>query len=163
LVRKILHNSEQSYITLAEEVEAIEEYCSLESLRHSFNYKIEVDQEIDHYNTYIPTMLIQPIVENAIIHGLLTQEGSRDLTISIDPHTSGLACTIIDNGVGVNATKSQQQKEYGRKSFGLSAVRQRLALLSPDENAFQLKIEDMKDVDSSIHGTKVSLVIPAEH
>ena len=159
LVRKILRNSEQEFITLEEEMAAIRQYCSLEALRASFDYEINIADEIDVFNTYIPGMLLQPLVENAILHGLMPKKENRKLEIVIQNHENGLVCEIIDNGIGLEAAKRFASKSKAhQKSFGLALVRQRLELLSGNENA-NIELIDRKTENPSISGTIVKLYI----
>jgi len=163
LVRKILRNSEQEFITLEEEVAAIEQYCSLEALRTPFDYEINIATEVDAFNTYIPGMLLQPLIENAILHGLMPQQGKRNLWINIQPHSEGLACEIIDNGIGLNKSMTQKQVHKAhQKSFGVALIKQRLALLNEGELTDNLRIIDRKELESTETGTIVNLIIPIE-
>lgn len=162
LVRKILHNSEQEFITLEEEMKAIEQYCSLEALRTPFNYEINVADDIDVYNTYIPGMLLQPLIENSILHGLTPKENNRKLSISIKKQGEDLSCEIIDNGIGFNkANLNTQKANFKRKSFGLFLVKQRLQLLLNQPEKEFLKISDRSD-SSNETGTIVKLIVPTE-
>ncbi|MFK7950876.1 MAG: sensor histidine kinase [Saprospiraceae bacterium] len=162
LVRKILRNSEQEFITLEEEMAAIRQYCSLEALRASFDYEINIAEEIDVFNTYIPGMLLQPLVENAILHGLLPKKDNRKLEIVIQNHENGLVCEIIDNGIGLEKAKDFASKNKAhQKSFGLALVRQRLKLLSGNSKN-NVELIDRKTKNPSITGTIVKLYIPIE-
>lgn len=163
LVRKILRNSEQEFITLEEELSAINQYCSLESLRTPFNYEIKIAEEIDAYNTYIPGMLIQPLVENAILHGLAPKQGQGNLWINILPHLDGLNCEIIDNGLGLKQSQRKKQNpSVHQKSYGLSLVKQRLTLLQNQPQKTFLTIEDRSNSNPSVTGTIAQLIIPIE-
>ncbi|MEM6320256.1 MAG: histidine kinase, partial [Bacteroidota bacterium] len=163
LVRKILRNSEQEFITLEEEMAAIRQYCSLEALRTPFDYDIQIDENIDAFNTYLPSMLLQPIVENAILHGLMPKKGAKNLWINIEPHPDGLACTVTDNGIGVEQSKKQQQRHKAhQKSFGMALIRQRLQLLQPDSSNQLLSIRDRSTIHPTETGTIVQLIIPTE-
>ena len=162
LVRKILRNSEQEFITLEEEMAAIRQYCSLEALRASFDYEINIAEEIDVFNTYIPGMLLQPLVENAILHGLMPKKENRKLEIVIQNHENGLVCEIIDNGIGLEAARGFASKSKAhQKSFGLALVQQRLELLTGNTNT-KVELIDRKIANPSISGTIVKLYIPVE-
>lgn len=163
LVRKILRNSEQEFITLEEEIAAIKQYCSLEALRTPFDYEINLAEDIDEFNIYIPGMLLQPLVENAILHGLMPQQGAKKLSINIQPHPKGLACEIIDNGIGIQKAKLQKQAHKAhQKSFGVALIRQRIELLlGPSDEAF-LTIQDRSELNPPATGTIVNLIIPIE-
>ncbi|MEN0050106.1 MAG: histidine kinase [Bacteroidota bacterium] len=163
LVRKILKHSDQEFITLEEEIEALQQYCSLEALRTPFEYEIEVAPEIDRFNTYLPSMLLQPLVENAILHGLMPQQKERKLWIKIQPNEQGLYCEIIDNGIGLERAKLNVQKHKAhQKSFGLALVRQRLQLLMNSSEQNLLQLLDRAQKDATLSGTIVQLIIPTE-
>jgi hypothetical protein len=83
LIRKILQNSEKEEVSLAEEIEMAQQYLNLEQLRFDFDFNISVDKSIDINNTMVPSMLLQPFAENAIIHGLQTKAGKRELKIEM--------------------------------------------------------------------------------
>ncbi|MEM1358372.1 MAG: histidine kinase, partial [Bacteroidota bacterium] len=154
LMRKTLRNSAEAYIPLTDEMEALEQYCSLESLRQPFQYTFQIDERIDAYNTYIPSMLLQPIIENAIIHGLAPRAEGRELLVDIGPGAEGLACTIKDNGIGIVATKTRNQKRK-HQSMGMKLVRERLELMGLSQPA-HLTITDRSTLHPPAQGTIVS-------
>lgn len=163
LVRKILRNSEHEFITLEEEMAAIKQYCSLEALRTPFDYELTIADDIDAFNTYIPGMLIQPLVENAILHGLMPKQGEKNLWITIQPAPEGLACTIMDNGIGIHQAQSQRQRHKAhQKSFGVTLIRQRLGLLLNQSKTTFLTIQDRSELTPPDTGTIVKLLIPTE-
>jgi sensor histidine kinase YesM len=163
LVRKILRNSEKEFITLEEEIAAIQQYCSLEALRQPFDYEINISDNIDIFNTYIPGMILQPIVENAILHGLMPKTENRKLWINIEKQGDDLACEIIDNGIGMDKAKKQiQSHKIEQKSYGLQLVRQRLQLLSNSTEKAIINILDRSDLNPLNSGTIVKLMIPRE-
>ncbi|MEL7122965.1 MAG: histidine kinase [Bacteroidota bacterium] len=160
LMRKTLRNTAEEYIPLTDEIDTLEQYCSLESLRHPFQYHFQVDGSIDIHNTYIPSMILQPIIENAIIHGLAPQEGARKLLVQIDPGQEGLKCTIKDNGIGILASQKHTIRK-NHKSVGMKLVRQRLELMGLDGQE-HLSIIDRSTLNPPAQGTLVSLTIPVE-
>lgn len=160
LMRKTLRNTAEEFIPLADEIEMLEQYCSMESLRHPFRYEFQVDERIDAHNTYIPSMILQPIIENAILHGLAPQQGAKELQVEISPGQQGLRCTVTDNGIGVIAAGRQlAQKKH--QSVGMALVRQRLTLLGR-KGEEHLTITDRSALDPPAQGTLVSLTIPVE-
>ncbi|PHN06499.1 histidine kinase [Flavilitoribacter nigricans] len=163
LMRRILRHTAEEYIPLSEEIATLEQYCSLEALRHPFDYEFSIDPEIDPHNTYIPGMILQPLLENAIIHGLLPQKGDRLLAVDLQVHPNGLACTVIDNGIGIHQAKANRPHRSGdRESRGIELVRQRLALLS-DKGAPGLRLQDRSTLSPPKSGTRIDLIIPIEH
>ncbi len=160
LMRKTLRNTAEEYIPLIDEIETLEQYCSLESLRHPFQYEFQIEESIDAHNTYIPSMILQPIIENAIIHGLAPLEGARDLLVKVGPGQDGLNCTITDNGIGILATQKDNERK-NHQSVGMKLVRQRLALMGLNGRE-HLTITDRSTLDPPAQGTLVSLNIPVE-
>jgi hypothetical protein len=160
LMRKTLRNTAEEYIPLTDEIETLTQYCSLESLRQPFQYEFQVDERIDAHNTYIPSMILQPIVENAIIHGLAPQAGARTLRVEISPGPKGLSCTITDNGIGVLASQKHPARTNHR-SVGMKLVRQRLELMGLNRPE-HLTITDRSTLRPPARGTIVSLTIPVE-
>ncbi len=160
LMRKTLRNTSEEYIPLTDEIETLEHYCSLESLRQPFQYKFQVDERIDAHNTYIPSMILQPVIENAIIHGLAPQSGDRELLVTITPGKQGLTCTVTDTGIGVLAS-GRHPVGAGHQSMGMTLIRQRLELMGLDGEE-HLTITDRSTLNPSAQGTVVSITIPTE-
>ena len=102
LIRKILENSRENTVSISNELQLLELYIQLEQLRFSnkFDYHITVDEKIDMENTEIPPLLIQPYIENAILHGLINKNGKGDLWLSLERNNGFLNCKIEDNGIG---------------------------------------------------------------
>ena len=106
LLRLVLEESENSFISLKDEIKILDLYLQLESLRFgsSFYYSIHADPGIDEEETLVPCFLIHPVIENAIWHGLLHKEGERRLIINFHQHHKGqLECIVKDNGIGIEA------------------------------------------------------------
>lgn len=163
LMRLILDNSQASTVTLKDELEALRLYLELESLRLSgkFEYSIEVENE-RLLDLRVPTLLIQPFVENSIWHGIMLkskQEGWVRVSIT---GTSDIAiCTIEDNGVGrKQAQQVRAKQDPERKSLGFKITAQRIDLLnSLYKERFDIKYFDINHPDGS-KGTKVVIRIP---
>jgi len=160
LMRKTLRNTSEEYIPLTDEIETLEHYCSLESLRQPFEYAFQIDERIDAHNTYIPGMILQPIIENAIIHGLASQSGERALLVNIEPGQEGLQCTITDTGIGVLASRKHPERK-NHQSVGMKLVRQRLELMGMHGQE-HLTITDRSTLSPPARGTIVSITIPTE-
>ena len=161
LIRMALHNSEKSYITLENELEALRLYLDLERLRfkNAFNYSISLINTIDVSSVFIPPMLLQPFIENAIWHGLMHKPdaGFLDITLSIEEEI--LTCIITDNGIGRNnAAMINSKSAEKNKSMGVKITTERLALLSRNEDERAVfNIEDLTDKEGNAAGTKVIL------
>lgn len=163
LVRLMLENSEQSKVSLKDELETLEAYIQLEAIRfnNKMDYKIELDAHIDKEETFLPSMVLQPFVENAIWHGLLHKNKKGLLTIEIKEKGDCLLCSIIDNGVG--REKSLTLKKKGglkKKSMGIKITTDRLKLLTKQKIKDVINIIDLKDSHNNALGTQVNIQIP---
>ncbi len=154
LIRKVLNNSEKEEVSLAEELEMIEQYLNLEKLRFDFDFRISIAPEIDRHNTLVPSLLLQPFVENAVIHGLQNKQGEKQLLVEVVKAESGVKISIEDNGIGRAASKEIAKTKNGK---GTKLMRERLEILQEKQGEkYTLKIVDL-DV-----GTRVEIVIPEE-
>lgn len=162
LTRMILNHSDKSMISLDEEIKTLELYLGLESLRFKFEYKINIDPNIDKYNMEIPPAILQPYVENAINHGLVHKKNKGILMLSIQQSNKKLICTIEDNGIGrVEAQKLKEQAEISHKSLGMTITKERIKLLNEQyNNGFSVNITDLKDQQNNPCGTRIEVVIP---
>lgn len=165
LIRKILEASSLKEIPLAEELETIELYMNIENIRFSneINFKITVDEGIDTQLVKIPSMILQPFLENSLWHGLSSKEGEKKIDLLVSRDKDGfINITITDNGVGRDASeKIREGKVLKRKSVGIDITKERLANFSRDyQNYFNVEILDMFDKSQNATGTKVILHIP---
>lgn len=162
LVRMLLENNNTENLSLAAEVEMLERYIEMEALRfsHSFHYEVRVDDNILQKETRIPHLMVQPFVENAIWHGLLSKKGERKLSIHFgQPESGTIHCTIDDNGIGREAG-SKKETTFKTKSLALSLVKQRLEILSKNMGLdCYVKITDKMEGNKS-GGTRVLVVLP---
>ncbi|SFN91049.1 Tetratricopeptide repeat-containing protein [Bizionia echini] len=164
LIRNYLHFSDTGFISIPEEVHNLKLYLELEKLRFedALDYSFNVDSTANSEGTKIPTMLIQPYVENALKHGLLHKKDNRNLTISISKSSKNIIeCVVEDNGIGREKSKAiNQKRQILHKSFALKATTERLDLLNyGKEKKIGVKIIDLKENNKAI-GTKVVLKIP---
>lgn len=164
LVRMILENSKEKEIALSDEINMLHLYIELEHRRCNgkFNYSVEVDNNIDATNTAIPSMLIQPYVENAIWHGLVQKEGTGQLLISFAQKNNMLACIVDDDGIGrEKAMEIKLSKQDKHKSLGLSITGKRINLLYKQSGEVaEVQVFDKKDNAGNACGTKVVLLLP---
>ncbi|MBL7812230.1 MAG: histidine kinase [Bacteroidetes bacterium] len=166
MMRLVLDMSNQADIPVSAELRAIQLYLDLESLRfeENFTYNIQVDPTLDITDWRIPSMIIQPFVENAIKHGLLHKRGTRELDIQFapGPRPSTLKVTIEDNGVGrKEAGRIQASRVNRHSSFATGATQRRLELLNRNQPDFiTLKYDDLLDTGNQPAGTRVTLIIP---
>lgn len=163
LMRLILDNSQVSSVALKDELEALRLYLELESLRLSgkFEYFIEVENDT-LLECKVPTLLIQPFVENSIWHGIMLKSKQEGwVKVSITGDNDFIICTIEDNGVGrKSAQEIRSNKDPERKSLGFKITAQRIDLLnSLYKERFNIKYFDINNPDDT-KGTKVVIRIP---
>jgi ligand-binding sensor domain-containing protein len=164
LIRCILDNSRQQRIPLSQEIEALELYLSLESLRfqENFMWKIVMDEEMSPSTLFIPPMTIQPFVENAIWHGLLPKKGDCNLVVSFIAGKKEYTCIVEDNGIGRSGSSElKQDSVINKSSVGISATARRLKLMTTDSDEMShVHLEDLYDEMGRAVGTKVIIKIP---
>lgn len=167
LIRLILDNSNSKSVTLSNELEALRLYIEMESIRFDkkFSYKITVGESVQSDSIYVPPLIIQPYVENAIWHGLLHKETAGHLTIHISRESNCLLeCSIEDNGVGRAKAKELRSKSAPtKKSLGMKLTEDRLALLNKQIQAeASVEVLDLIAADGEAAGTQVILKIPID-
>ncbi len=163
LMRNILTMSDQDHISLAQEIDTLNLYLSLESMRFddSFNYSITIDPSFDPSLVDIPPMLVQPYVENAIKHGLHHKKGQKQLAISFNKRENYLICIIEDNGIGRKRSKEINQinkQLYTSKAMQLTEKRLNLLNIA-HKKSLNVQIEDLYNLQSQPQGTKIVLNI----
>lgn len=167
LIRLILQNSRSEYIPLTDEIEALDLYLQMESLRfdNKFDYNISIDESIEPTEIDIPTMLIQPFVENAIWHGLIPKKGPGKLSIEVYRKNGVLKCVIQDDGIGrsVSREKNASMHKRGKKSMGMLITKNRIEVLNElHQTNATVHIIDLHDTEGKPSGTRVELDIPLE-
>ncbi|MBN2637003.1 MAG: histidine kinase, partial [Prolixibacteraceae bacterium] len=161
LMRKVLFQSEIERIPLKEELATIETYLELEALRHRFLYKINVEENIDLHNTEIPVMLLQPFVENAVIHGIskLGEKGTIEINVK-KSGTHQLKISIIDNGSGYTNGTKENANSNGK---GMQITRKRIDLMMAKYgHEIDFKVMNRKEIDASLTGTEVEITFETE-
>lgn len=165
LVRKILESSSMREIPLAEELETVELYMNIENIRFSneIDFKVSVDKNIDPHTVRIPSLILQPFLENALWHGLSSKSGEKKIELNIYSKIKDyIDISITDNGIGRQAAERiKQNKVLKRKSVGIEITKERLANFSKDLlNTFEVEIVDLFDDNGNAAGTQVILHIP---
>lgn len=157
LIRKNLEICTKSYINIEEEIEYLNLYLSLEKYRfgEKFEYHIKVDTTIDKEETLIPSMILQPYIENAIWHGIMPKEKGGEVQINItQKNEEYLWIKIIDNGVGIN--NSLANKNTKHQSKGMALTQERINLLNQIEaKPIQIYIEQ-----NGNSGTTITISVP---
>jgi two-component sensor histidine kinase len=123
LLRNTLNNAELEQLPLEKEIKILETYLKLEKLRFNFNYQIEVESDINRYETKIPSLLLQPLLENAVKHGISNLKDTGKLLLRFDRKGLDLIATVSDNGKGFDANTVTA-------GYGLKLVRKRIELLN---------------------------------
>ena len=166
LVRKILESSSLREIPLAEELETVELYMNIENIRFSneIDFQIELSDDVDPHTVKIPSLILQPFLENALWHGLSSLKGEKKILLNISQAEDKdyLQISITDNGIGRIASEEiKQNKVLKRKSLGIDITKERLTNFSKDYlNSFNLQIIDLYKENGMSKGTKVLLQIP---
>ncbi len=159
LMRKTLDNSREQLILLDDEIETLENYLSIEKFCNEdhFEYEITVADNLASDFVQLPPMLIQPFVENAIVHGVAHKKSGGKINIDFSVEGNILSCTITDNGVGrTKAAELNKNRKASHKSTALIVTQERLDYLGGDAEK-QLMIEDLTDGKGNPCGTKVTL------
>jgi ligand-binding sensor domain-containing protein len=163
LMRQVLENSREKAISIDSEIETLENYVQLERLTSGVDVDLEfeIDPDLVSSEEVLPPLLIQPFVENALIHGLKKSERKGVIRVAfklLSEHL--LECSIEDNGIGrENASKLIAQKENYHKSTALKVTEERLASLNKNSGFIPFEIIDLKDDSGNPAGTKIILRI----
>ncbi len=164
LMRLILSNSSESFVPIKDEMKALAYYMDIENLRfdNKFDYKIKIDPEIDEDFIGIPPMVIQPYVENAILHGIINKNTRGKIFISLSLQSDTIMCVIEDDGVGrEKAMEIKNQSGFKHKSRGMIITKERLEILNKQtKGRISVNVIDLKDENGNALGTKVEIVIP---
>ncbi|MBI4947174.1 MAG: histidine kinase [Bacteroidetes bacterium] len=166
LMRMILSNSEKPSIAISEEIDSLKLYMELEALRwdNKFDYTINIDQKVETDFHKIPGMLIQPYVENAIIHGVIPKEnGKGKIEISVSQNDTYIICIIQDNGIGRKKSQALRISSKGNEheSMGMKITSERLEVLNRIHHSdLSVRITDLEDENRNALGTKVEIFIP---
>jgi len=160
LIRNTLNYSSQDFISIDKELDFLKVYLQLENLRFGDEFKYTISFSSKE-NLEIPSLLIQPFIENALVHGLLHKKGEKELNINFTFNDNRLQCVITDNGVGrsKSATISNRQGNH-HESFALGAIEKRLDIFRKQYNEhIGYAIEDLYEHDIA-KGTKVIVTMP---
>ena len=162
LIRITLNQSSRPFVSLEDTIDYLQRYLEMEQIRKSnFSYAIDIDKRLQTGEIFLPPMLIQPFIENAIWHGA-TPDKELHLNISFKREENDLVCLIDDDGIGIETSLKNKEPELNYQSVGISNIKQRIHVLNEKYN-LQSTIE-IRD-KSKIHlngktGTTVSLHLP---
>jgi outer membrane protein assembly factor BamB len=161
LVQHTLQISQARRISLKQKLTYLRSYLSLSNLRlnDELNYTITVDPEIDTANTFITPLIIQPIIENSIIHGLKPKKGEKNLNIKFEKYNRGLMVTIIDDGIGRElAWKINEESALKKDSLSSNILKKRLDLNERISRNISIQTIDIEPDEFGRSGTKVIIM-----
>jgi len=166
LMRNILENSRKAMIELSEEINTLELYIELESIRFKkkFDFNIKVDPKLTVETIFIPPMLIQPFVENSIKHGLRHKKGTGLLELEFKQNQKLITCIVKDNGIGrEKAREINNETNKNHRSLGMQVTYERLQALNKEKNIdTKYEITDLKNNTGEAAGTQVLISLPFE-
>jgi ligand-binding sensor domain-containing protein len=164
LIRMVLNNSKRSFISLEDELDMLRLYLDMEKLRfkETFTYQIRIDEAVDPAAVFLPPLVFQPFVENAIWHGLMPRQRQGMLDIKLRKENDVLIIVITDNGVGRGVAGALTGKSARKqKSMGIDITKQRLSLVNGGGDADGLTIVDLFGPHGEPTGTRVIVRIKA--
>ncbi|GGD31687.1 tetratricopeptide repeat-containing sensor histidine kinase [Flavobacterium orientale] len=166
LMRLTLEYSKESLIPIDKEMESLQNYLELEQLRFNnvFDFKITKSSDIED-DMAIPPLLLQPFVENAIIHGLIPKKENGTISIDFSLDKENLICTILDDGIGFEKSKEIKENLVAiHKSMALDITKKRLEMMEASTaQKAKVEIKEIKDNEGEIQGTKVVLNLPIQY
>lgn len=166
LMRLTLEYSKETLIPIDKEIEGLQNYLELEQLRfnNKFSFTISKSSEIED-DVALPPLLLQPFIENAIIHGVIPKKELGKIAVSFTIEKESLVCTIEDNGVGFEQSKHAKEKSVvAHKSMALDIIKKRLELMETSTSKkANVEITELKNDKNEALGTKVTLQIPLQY
>jgi len=168
LMRDSLEFSKLEYISLNDELKFLQAYLDLEKMRYpeKFEYRIELDPDIPKIKYFIPPLLVQPLLENAVKHGLKNKRknGLIEIFISEEVVARQLKIVICDNGSGVDDLENLLVKNGNgtHKSYGLNIIKNRIDLLNTtsDEIHASFRAINRSELDAQLNGLRIELILP---
>ncbi|WP_321319903.1 tetratricopeptide repeat protein [Labilibaculum sp.] len=164
LVRGILENSREEFVSLKTELETLKDYIGLQKLRfeNEISYEFKIDKNIDQDQVLVPPMLAQPFVENALVHGMLRNNPNAKIQVkvSLTKNMDSLRFQIKDNGIGIDEAKKNRQ-DQNHKSIATSIALDRVKIYNfKSAKKMNFEIADLKNNDPNQSGTQVTYSIP---
>ncbi len=167
LIRMVLNNTEELVIPLFQEIDLLKTYVELEQLRFdkTFSYELFVDDHLNEQALFIPPMLIQPYVENAIWHGLMNLKDQRTgkLSLEFKRENNLLKIVIEDNGIG-RSKAALYEKESIHKPIAMKLTEKRLQMIHKTwgQNGIEVTVHDLYDSNKNALGTRVEVFLPLD-
>ena len=165
LIRKILASAREKENTLAEEIDTLKLYLEIENIRFQNEIKstFSIEKELNINTIKVPTLILQPFIENAIWHGLSSKKGAKIIDLHFEKETNQyLKITIEDNGIGrKKSTEIKKNKMHRKESIGIKLTEERLSNFTKEfQLDYTLNYDDLYDEKNNASGTKVILKIP---
>lgn len=164
LLREILENSRNDYISLAQEFLMLERYLDLQKLvfDNEFDYNIYIDDTIDREQLLVPPMLAQPFIENALKHGLREKDEKGKIEIRFMMNDHVLLFGITDNGIGIQKSKELKKRTASdHQSLAMTITQERLINLRKSKgNKITIDIRELRNIQDEITGTAIQFEIP---
>ena len=161
LMRGILNNSRRETIPLSEEISTLTEYLEMERFCQPFDftYAISPPENVDPEEVSMPSMLLQPFLENAVLHGLSALQGrAGHISVSFIMRGRGMQCTVSDNGIGRSAAAARKAtRPTSHQSVALDVTQARLKTMKG-----RMKVSDVFAAGGEVAGTRVELFFPVE-
>lgn len=159
LIRVILNSSSSTTSTLSDELGILALYVKLEQMRVTggFNYIVNIDKNLNLDKIKVPPLFLQPFIENSIWHGIMKKKGEKTIELTVKKVQNNVLCTILDNGIGINKTKTITPLSERRKFFGASATENRIRILYKNKDV-HIETKDISSGEKT--GTLVSITFP---
>ena len=161
MIRLTLEHSKDVFVTLDENIEYLKAYLDMEQLRFgdSFTYNFYIDANVDTAETVLPSMMIQPLVENAIWHGLMYVKSDKKISITFNQVQHKVWCIVEDNGIGIRESKKLKDEHRPlHRSLGLENLQKRIKIMNEKyKTACSLDVTDLSDEDMNRSGTRAVL------
>ncbi|MCB2196410.1 MAG: tetratricopeptide repeat protein [Bacteroidetes bacterium] len=161
LMRLVIENSREEFITIEQEIDAMKYYLEFQKLRfeNGFEYNLDLDENIEKEETLIPPMLTQPFIENALEHAFKDRKSGNKLIVKYQLIKDNLLVEVEDNGIG--REKASTEKKTSHKSFAIDVTKKRLERLNrKNKNKTFFEIIDVKSDKNTPVGTKVKFLLP---
>ena len=166
LIRQNIQGIHSAMISLEAEIDRLKNYLDLEKMRMSnkFDYQIMIDEQIDGDEVLIPTMVIQPFVENSILHGISPLEEGGMISLSLVMETEkSIKITIIDNGIGIRQSQVFKSNSQGHLHMSMEMTKKRIDILGKKFKVDTYLKTSEAFPGSQNPGTKVEIVLPVSY
>lgn len=163
LIRQLLENSRNNFTPLDEELDLLTNYMELEEMRFEdkFEFRIQIQADIVTAQFQLPSMLLQPLLENSVNHGMRALKNKGLIELIIEKTDTHLLCIVQDNGLGIHHSEEQNAKNKMHKSRGMELLNSRINTLNKMNDIFiELTIEDLSEKHAGRTGTRTEIKIP---